>query len=32
VNKEGKVVYIFNSQSKAEQHVEEALKILKKKA
>ena len=32
VNKEGKVVYIFNSQIKAEQHVEEALKILKKKA
>ena len=31
VNKEGKVVYIFNSQIKAEQHVEEALKILKKK-
>jgi len=31
VNKEGKVVYIFNSQIKAEQHVDEALKILKKK-
>jgi peroxiredoxin Q/BCP len=29
VNKEGRVVYIFNSQIKAEQHVEEALKILK---
>lgn len=29
VNKEGRVVYIFNSQLKAEQHVEEALKILK---
>ncbi len=29
VNKEGKVVYIFNSQTKAEQHVEEALNILK---
>jgi len=30
VNKEGKVVYIFNSQLQAEKHVEEALKILKK--
>ena len=29
VNKEGKVVYLFNSQIKAEQHVSEALKILK---
>ena len=29
VNKEGKVVYIFNSQTQAVQHVEEALKILK---
>ena len=29
VNKDGKVVYIFNSQIKAEQHVDEALKILK---
>jgi len=28
-DKSGKVVYIFNSQIKAEQHVEEALKILK---
>jgi len=30
VNKEGKVVYIFNSQLQAEKHVEEALNILKK--
>ncbi len=29
-NKEGKVVYIFNSQIQAEKHVEEALNILKK--
>jgi len=29
VNKEGKVVYIFNSQLQAEKHVEEALTILK---
>jgi peroxiredoxin Q/BCP len=29
VNKEGKVIYLFNSQIKAEQHVSEALKILK---
>ncbi len=29
VNKEGKVVYMFNSQIKAEMHVSEALKILK---
>jgi len=28
-NKQGKVVYLFNSQIKAEQHVGEALKILK---
>ncbi len=28
-NKQGKVVYLFNSQIKAEQHVSEALKILK---
>jgi len=30
VNKEGKVVYMFNSQFKAEKHVEKALQILKK--
>jgi peroxiredoxin Q/BCP len=30
VNKEGKVVYIFNSQIQAEKHVDEALTILKK--
>lgn len=30
VNKDGVVVYMFNSQTKAEQHVDEALKILKK--
>lgn len=29
INKAGKVVYLFNSQMKAEQHVDEALKILK---
>jgi peroxiredoxin Q/BCP len=29
VNKEGKAVYLFNSQINAEQHVSEALKILK---
>lgn len=29
VNKEGKVVFIFNSQSQAEKHVEEALAVLK---
>lgn len=29
VNKEGKVVYTFNSQIKAEKHVEEAIRILK---
>ncbi len=29
INKEGKVVYIFNSQIKAAEHVDEALKILK---
>ena len=29
INKEGKVTYIFNSQIKAEKHVEEALRILK---
>jgi peroxiredoxin Q/BCP len=29
VNKAGKVVFIFNSQMKAEQHVDEAVKILK---
>jgi thioredoxin-dependent peroxiredoxin len=29
VDKTGKVVYIFNSQTQAEKHVEEALKILK---
>lgn len=29
INKEGKVVYIFNSQTKAAEHVDEALKILK---
>jgi peroxiredoxin Q/BCP len=29
VNKEGKIVYLFNSQIKAEQHVSEALRILK---
>jgi peroxiredoxin Q/BCP len=28
-DREGKVVYIFNSQSQAERHVDEALKILK---
>jgi peroxiredoxin Q/BCP len=28
-DKKGKVVYIFNSQSQAEKHVEEALRILK---
>jgi thioredoxin-dependent peroxiredoxin len=28
-NKQGKIVYLFNSQIKAEQHVSEALKILK---
>ena len=29
VNKEGKVVFVFNSQLKAEKHIEEALRILK---
>jgi len=29
VNKEGEVVFMFNSQTKAEQHVDEALSILK---
>jgi peroxiredoxin Q/BCP len=29
VNKEGKVVFIFNSQIQAEKHIEEALRILK---
>lgn len=29
INKEGKVVFIFNSQMNAEQHVTEALKVLK---
>jgi peroxiredoxin Q/BCP len=29
INKEGKVIYIFNSQTQAEKHVEEALRILK---
>jgi thioredoxin-dependent peroxiredoxin len=29
INKEGKVVYMFNSQIEAEKHVEEALRILK---
>ncbi|MEI6577791.1 MAG: peroxiredoxin [Bacteroidota bacterium] len=29
INKEGKVIYIFNSQIRAEKHVEEALRILK---
>ncbi len=29
INKEGKVIYIFNSQIKAAEHVDEALKILK---
>lgn len=29
VNKEGKVVFMFNSQINAEQHVEEALRIIK---
>jgi peroxiredoxin Q/BCP len=28
-DKKGKVIYIFNSQLKAEQHVDEAIKILK---
>ncbi|PKQ60882.1 peroxiredoxin [Labilibaculum filiforme] len=28
INKEGKVVYLFNSQTKSEKHVEEALRIL----
>ena len=31
VNKEGKVIYLFNSQLNAEGHVQEALKILKAK-
>jgi thioredoxin-dependent peroxiredoxin len=30
INKEGKVVYMFNSQIQAEQHVDEALRILQK--
>lgn len=29
VNKEGKVIFVFNSQLNAEKHIEEALKILK---
>jgi len=29
VNKEGKVVYVFNSQTKAEEHVNEALAVIK---
>jgi len=29
INKEGKVVYLFNSQSQAEKHVDEALRMLK---
>lgn len=29
VNKEGKVVYLFNSQTQTEQHVEEALRVLR---
>lgn len=29
INKEGKVVYTFNSQSRVEKHVEEALRILR---
>ena len=29
INKEGKVVYTFNSQSQVEKHVEEALRILR---
>jgi len=29
VNKDGKVVYLFNSQMQAEKHVDEALRILK---
>ncbi len=29
INKKGKVVYIFNSMSKAEKHIEESLKVLK---
>lgn len=29
INKEGKVVYLFNSQTQAEKHVEEALRILR---
>ena len=28
-DKEGKVIFIFNSQTKAEEHVDEALRILK---
>jgi len=28
-DRQGKVVYIFNSQAQAERHVDEALKILK---
>ncbi|MDO9153772.1 MAG: peroxiredoxin, partial [Paludibacter sp.] len=30
INKEGKVVYLFNSQIQAEKHVDEALKVLQK--
>lgn len=30
INKEGKVVYLFNSQTQAEKHVDEALQILQK--
>lgn len=30
INKEGKVVYMFNSQAQAEKHVDEALRILQK--
>jgi len=29
INKEGKVIFIFNSQMNAEKHIEEALRILK---
>ena len=29
VNKEGKVVFLFNSQIQAEKHIEEAIRILK---
>ena len=29
VNKEGKVVFLFNSQIQAEKHIDEAIRILK---